>query len=311
MPMKGSVFVIGATGLVGDALLRALRRRQIPVAAATYHCHPSEDYRQLDIQDKAAVRAAIKELKPAVVALPAANPFVDYCQTHPAETRRVNVDGSLNVLAACAEIGARMVFFSSDYVFDGRRQSYGEDDPPSPLNEYGRQKAEVEAAVLSQKSGHVIIRTSGAYGWQWEPKNFVLQVLSRLKAGQSMKVACDIRYNPTSAENLAEISVDLAQTGAEGLFHVVGAERIIRYDFAKRVAHFFGLDESLLLPVPNSEFLSHTPRPKESALKTGKVQAAVKTPLMGIETGLSHMKAQHDEWLAYAKTRLPKPTPSI
>src|SRR5665213_1901366 len=199
--MSVKVMVIGGTGLVGNALVRAWTARGADVAAATYHCHASGGFLQLDMQDEARVRELLERHRPAVVAVPAANPFVDYCERHPAETRKVNVDGTLNVARACRDLGARMIFYSSDYVFDGAKGVYTEEDATCPINEYGRQKAEAERGVLAADPRNIVLRTSGAYGWQWEPKNFVLQIRAKLSAGQEMKVADDIRYNPTYVEN--------------------------------------------------------------------------------------------------------------
>lgn len=296
--------VIGGTGLVGNALVREWQRRGALVTAATYHCHPSPDFHRLDMQDEAAVRRMIKEAAPAVVAVPAANPHVDYCELHPQETRRVNVDGTLNVARAARDAGVPMIFFSSDYVFDGRKDVYTEEDAVCPINEYGRQKAETEAGVLAGSPRNIVVRTSGAYGWQWEPKNFVLQIKAKLSAGERMRVAQDLSYNPTAADNLAEIVAELAAAGARGIYHVVGAERIGRYDFARRVAETFGLDASLLEPVSSAEFRSPTPRPKSSSLSTGKVRALSRAQPWDVSEGLRRMKEAEPAWREYAK-RLP------
>lgn len=305
--MASKVLVVGGTGLVGNALVRAWTARGHETAAATYHCHPSPGFLRLDMQDEAAVRQVLERFRPQVVAVPAANPHVDYCETHPEETRKVNVLGTLNVARAARDAGARMVFYSSDYVFDGVKGEYTETDPPRPLNEYGRQKAETEAGVLAADPRNLVLRTSGAYGWQWEPKNFVLQVRTRLAAGQRMTVAGDLLYNPTYVENLAEVTADLVEAGAGGIFHAVGAEAVTRYDFAMLVAETWGLDGGLLESVPSARFSSPTPRPKQSSLRTDKIRKAAKTPLMGPSAGLAHMKGAEAAWRAYAKS-LPSPS---
>lgn len=304
--MGDKVLVVGGTGLVGNALVRAWARRGAAVSAATYHCHPSDSFRQLDMQDEAAVRRLVAGLRPSIVAVPAANPFVDYCELHPEETRRVNVAGTMNVARACAEVGARMIFFSSDYVFDGAKGMYREDDAVSPLSEYGRQKADAEAAVLKLSSRNLVVRTAGAYGWQWEPKNFVLQVLSRLSAKQAMKVASEIRYSPTYVENLAEVTVDLAAAGQSGVFHVVGADFLLRGEFARLVAGAFGLSESLIVPVSGADYDPPAKRPKQARLLTDKVLRAVATPLWGAAQGLAHMVSFQAEWRGYARAELPQ-----
>ena len=304
--MDGKVLVVGGTGLVGNALVRAWEAKGVPVSAATYHCHQSGGFLQLDMQDEAAVRRLLGQFRPAVVAVPAANPFVDYCELHPEETRRVNVDGTLNIARACRDLGARMIFYSSDYVFDGIKGVYTEEDAPCPINEYGRQKAEAEAGVLAADPRNLVLRTSGAYGWQWEPKNFVLQVRSRLSRGERMRVANDIRYNPTYVENLAEITVALVAKGAGGIFHAVGAEEIVRHEFAVKAAKAFGLDSSLIDAVPIAALHSPTPRPKESSLKTDKVRLVSGVAPIGVAEGLSRLLAMEPAWRAYAKT-LPDP----
>lgn len=305
--MRERILVIGATGLVGNALLRAVSQRKADIAGATSHREPGKGFEPLDITDARAVEKLLQRTRPGVVALPAANAHVDYCERHPEETRRVNVAGAYHVLGACRGVGARLVYFSSDYVFDGGQELYGEDDVRRPLNEYGRQKAEIEAAVLAADSRNLVIRTAGVFGWQRRPKNFVLQVISELSRGRSMKVACDVKYNPTYAENLAEITADLCERGCAGIFNVVGSDNVGRYEFARQAAEAFGLDVALLAPVPASAFNAPARRPKESGLRTDKVRAAAPTPLWGARQGLAHMVSFKAEWTEYAEKHLPSP----
>jgi dTDP-4-dehydrorhamnose reductase len=308
--MSERILVLGGTGLVGNALYRFWRAQKVEIKASIRQPHPAGGFLSLDMTEAAAVRDLLAEFQPSLVAVPAANPFVDDCERRPAETRRVNVDGTLNVARACAERGARMIFFSSDYVFDGLRGSYTEEDPVSPINEYGRQKAETERGVLAAGARNLVIRTSGVYGWQREPKNFVLQVRARLSTGQTMKVAADVSYNPTYAENLAAITAELAAAGASGIFHVVGAQRLARSEFAVRAARAFGLDEKLILPAASAEFAAIAPRPKESSLLVAKVRAAARVAPVGAEEGLRLMAAAEPAWREYAKTLPALPSPS-
>jgi dTDP-4-dehydrorhamnose reductase len=305
--MKGRLLVVGGTGLVGNALVRVWEGRGGEVTAATYHCHPGPGFRCLDMQDEPAVRSLLNELKPDFVSVPAANPFVDYCELHPQETRRTNVAGTINVARACAAASLPMVFYSSDYVFDGVKGSYLEEDPVGPVNEYGRQKAEVEGEVLRASPRNIVVRTAGAYGWQWEPKNFVLQILANLKAGKPLKAAGDIRFSPTYVENLADVVADLLEGGKAGLFHAVGADFMSRAQFARLTAETFGLDPALIEEVSSKDFSPPARRPKNASLVTEKVRRLVSTPLWGARQGLEHMKAFEGEWRAYAQRRLPAP----
>lgn len=295
------IAVIGATGLVGASLLKAWDRQGAMVVGTGRTPGDNSGLKPLDIQDVSAVAAFLVKTHPELVALPASNPHVDYCETHPEETRRVNVAGCLHVVNVCREIGARVVYFSSDYVFDGEKGDYVENDSPNPLSEYGRQKLEMEKAVLESDARSLIVRTSGVYGWHREPKNFVLQVLSRLSAGQPMKVADDVRYNPTCAENLAAVVVELAEKGHAGVYHVVGRDRVRRIDFARLAADIFGLDSGLISGVPSAVFAAPAPRPKESSLNTGKVRSAVSVTLAGARDGLELMKACDSEWRLFLR----------
>lgn len=306
--MSERILVLGGTGLVGNALYRFWRAKGAEIEAASRRRHEVGGFLTLDMTDPAAVEALLDARKPGLVAVPAANPFVDDCERRPVETRRVNVEGTLNVARACARRGARMIFFSSDYVFDGARGSYTEEDAVSPINEYGRQKADTERGVLAADARNLVIRTSGVYGWQWEPKNFVLQVRARLTAGQSMKVASDVSYNPTDAENLAEITASLAAAGKSGIFHAVGAQRLARSEFAVHAARAFGLDEKLIVPVSSAEFAAVAPRPKESSLRVDKLRAASRVAPVGADEGLRLMAAAEGAWREYAKTLPPLPT---
>lgn len=294
------ILVIGGTGLVGNALVRAWAACGHAVAAATYHCHPSEAFRQLDMQDERAVAELLEELRPGVVAIPAANPFVDHCEKNPAETRRLNVDGTLAAARRATALGARVIFFSSDYVFDGRKGLYKESDPVSPLSEYGRQKAEVEERLLALSPRHLVARTAGAFGWQWEPKNFVLQVKSRLERRERMKVVADVRYAPTYVEELASCVVELAARGEGGIFHAVGDETIGRFEFAEAVAAAWSLDAGLLERARSSDFPSAAPRPKESSLDISKLRKALGRTPCGAREGLRRMRAFEAEWRRYA-----------
>ncbi len=294
-PAKDSILVVGGTGLVGNALVRAWLRRGAKVAGATYHLRPSPFFRQLDMQDPGAVDRLVADIAPTLVAVPAANPYVDYCEQHPEETRRVKVTGTLNVARAATKAGARVVFFSSDYVFDGRQSSYKEEDRVNPLNEYGRQKAEVEEAVLALGPKNLVVRTSGAYGWQHEPKNFVLQVRKKLSQGQAVQ-AGSARYKPTNADNLADVVAELCARGKSGVYHVVGGERVVRADFARMIARTFGLPENLVEQSDEAEQARPAKRPAESSLDTSKAQAAAGCELWGAQKGLDEMKKSERDW---------------
>src|SRR5207247_3337017 len=137
--MSDRVLLIGAAGLVGHHVRAALAGRDV---IATYHRDPVDGGVPLDITDATAVRRIIAEAKPAAIVLAAADPYVEGAERDPSGTRRINVDAAATIRDAARD--ATLVVFSSEYVFDGTRLAYREDDAAAPLNEYGRQKVALE-----------------------------------------------------------------------------------------------------------------------------------------------------------------------
>src|SRR5208282_424129 len=142
------VEIIGATGLVGYSLWRELAKPEMKKkgweVSGSYFTHTEKGFNRLDMRSREAVESHFNQFKPEVVVITAANPFVDYCETHKEKTREVNVDATIQTAQSAAKRKAKVVFFSSEYVFSGREVPYDEKDGMNSLSEYGRQKAEVE-----------------------------------------------------------------------------------------------------------------------------------------------------------------------
>ena len=282
--------VIGGAGLVGSHIRRALSGREV---ALTYHQTAVAGGTPLDITDAAAVQHGVRATHPDVVILAAAEPYVERCEREPEATRRVNVEGTRNVASAAAEVGATLVVFSSEYVFDGKRGDYGEDDATRPLNEYGRHKVELEA-IARGSSDHVICRTSGVFGDEPARKNFVLQLVDALRAGRPFTVPSDQVITPTDVSSLAAAVVELIEGGHSGTFHICGPERMLRPAFAQRVVDAFGLDPAALRTVPTSELGLAAPRPLRAGLRDDKLRSVLGHGLRRVEEALSEL-ARHTQ----------------
>ena len=181
----------------------------------------------LDVSDASAVERAFATTRPDVAFLAVNVPGgVDRCEDHPDEAYDVNVAGTRHVAATAAQHGAALVYYSTDYVFDGKSGPYAEADTPSPVSVYGRTKLEAEQAVQTLAPRHLIVRTTAVYGWDRASRNFAMQVWERVGAGQSMRAPDDQLCNPTLAEFLAEASLRLVQLGVPGVVNVVGKDRL-------------------------------------------------------------------------------------
>ncbi len=283
--------VIGASGQVGEHLIRALSASGLD-AVGTYYSHAIPGLRELDVRDTGNVHALIEMIRPEVIYVPASLTNVDYCELHPEEAYAANVVGVRNVVAATNEVGARLVFFSSDYVFDGKSGSYREDDLPAPICEYGRQKVLAEQHVSLQARDYLIVRTAVVYGWERQGKNFVYRLTDALRCGRTIQAPIDQVGSPTYAPNLARAVVELALSDASGVYHVAGPEQVNRYDFARVAAEVFGLDSRLIQPVATSELGQAAARPLNAGLAVEKAAERLTVELSGYRDGLRAMAAQ-------------------
>lgn len=199
------VVVTGAGGQVGLALRPVLPEGRFLTRD------------QLDVTDAAAVR---RELNGADVVIHlAAMTNVDECERAPARAFEVNAEGTRNVAEASAGHGARLIYVSTDYVFDGTKTvAYGEDDPPAPLNEYGCSKVEGEGHVAAEPA-NLIVRSSWVYG---QGTNFIRTIVGAARRGAPLRVVDDQRGRPTSADELAAALAFLVASDESGVLHVTG-----------------------------------------------------------------------------------------
>ena len=251
-----SVLITGGDGQVGRAL-RAL----LPDADAPGHG-------ELDVTDARAVSAATKGV--AVLVHLAALTDVDHCEAEPAAAEHVNVDGTDNVVDAAETHGARIVFLSTDYVFDGSAQRpYREEDPTAPLNVYGRTKLMGEQLVTRVQDS-LIIRSSWIFG---EGRNFVGTMLRAGRDRESVRVVDDQRGLPTSAKAVAVAIVAALDTGVSGCLHVAGTGPVVSWaEFARAALERAG-SSTRVVPISTEEYRKDAqravaPRPAFSPLDT-------------------------------------------
>ena len=283
------VLVVGVSGFLGGYLAESLRAFRWAVTG-TYHSQPRPDGVKLDIRRPAELDRLCSEYSPDVVCLCAAEPNVDYCEQHPAETAAVNVEGTRNTALAASRIGARVVFFSSDYVFDGTSGPYQEPDPVAPLSEYGRQKVRSERLLQELVPDCLILRVTVLYGWESQGKNFFEHLLRTVSRGQTLRVPNDQIGSPTLVNNLAEIAAQLVTQGARGLYHIAGPDRMDRYSFALQVANVFELDASKIVGVPTSELKQAARRPLCAGIRADRVRKEISVKLVGVSEGLQWLK---------------------
>ena len=260
------VAVTGASGLVGRSLLRLLtadgRQEALGLTRA-----------ELEVTDRAAVERCLAMLRPQAVIHCAAYTDVDGAERLPARAMAVNAEGAEWVARAASSVGARVVYLSTDYVFDGEKESpYTEEDAPRPLSVYGRSKLEGEERVRAVSGGaSLVLRTGWLYG---AGKGFVDWARDRVRAGDSSRFVADQVGSPTWALELARAILRLVERQESGLFHFVNAGQASWLELAREVALLEGRAELPLQAMSLSELSRLAPRPRFSALAVSKYERA-------------------------------------
>lgn len=277
------LLVIGG-GLLGREV--ALTARDRFETTLTYNANPLDmegcKTYQMDITGNADL---ILSLRPDYIVLTAAMTNVDRCETDRESAWKVNALGPKKVATAAQAAGSRLIYVSTDYVFDGGQGMYLEDDPTNPINYYGESKLAGERSVQEICPGSVIARASVLYGWNPARPNFATWAIDEMRMGRRINIVTDQYNSPTLASSLAEMLLDVRDKS--GLFHACGRERISRYDFTVKVARTFGLDESLINPISSGQLSWKAKRPMDSSLDVSRISRFAKP--LSVEEGLRSM----------------------
>jgi dTDP-4-dehydrorhamnose reductase len=271
---KPRLLVVGASGYLGRYL--AARAGDAWNTAGTHltSAPPAGIVaRALDLRHRPAVRDLLLELRPAVV-LHAA-----YRRDDPS----VTVAGTDHLTNACATVGARLVFVSTDLVFDGRRGWYRESDPTGPLDAYGASKVEAERIVLAH--GGVVARTSLIYGFEPLDDGTRRLVVEPIRRGERPKLFVDEFRCPVFAPDLADALLELAAGDFQGLLHLAGPQRLSRYDFGLKLATALGLDAGRIKPSRIVD--SGLARPPDCSLHTGLARRILRTHLRSVDEAVA------------------------
>ena len=264
------ILVIGGSGMLGQQLVYFLKQQDFDVYA-TYFSEPiNEDgFYPLDITNKNDTECFVKEIKPDVVVLTAAFTNVDKCEQQKETAFSINVNGTANVANACEAVGAKMVYVSTDYVFNGEKGNYKETDRTDPIGYYGFTKLNGEKQVQNICSDYIIARTSVLYGIH--KPNFVTWMISELERNKPISIVTNQIISPTHTLDLSEQILALLREDANGVFHTAGGEIISRFDFAVQTAKLFDFDVALVTPTVMNEMNWLAQRPKDSSLNVSKI----------------------------------------
>ncbi|MCW4000725.1 MAG: dTDP-4-dehydrorhamnose reductase [Candidatus Bathyarchaeota archaeon] len=286
------LLITGASGLYGSKLAQLALARGFEVYSSDIQeLSVYGNFVRLNVADREQVLETIKKLKPDVVVHAASLTDVDKCEVDKALAWKVNVEGTKNVADACEETESFLFYVSTDYVFSGEKGCYVESDSPEPLNYYGLTKLEAEIIVYYLPNS-CVVRPSVIYGATPAAGkvNFALWLIESLRKGNRVKIVKDQWITPTLNTNLAEMTLEVVDRRLTGVYHLCGATRVSRLEFAQQIAEVFGLDKSLIDKVTTSQFNWMAQRPTDSSLDTSKAQRQLKCKPLPLAAALKQLK---------------------
>jgi dTDP-4-dehydrorhamnose reductase len=288
------VLITGASGLYGSKLSQIISKDCEVYSAYNKDPPICGTPIQFDISNKNQVEHAFKKVNPDVVVHAATLTNVDECETNKKLAWKTNVEGTRNTAEAAKAYSVFLFYMSTDYVFNGEKGNYTETDTPNPINYYGLTKLKAEELVKELLAESCIARPSVIYGAAPATGkiNFALWLINRLRRKEPAKVVVDQWNSPTLNTNLAEMTCEIIQRRITGVYHLSGATRISRYDFAKSIALTFSLDSDLIIPSESSDFSWAAKRPKNSSLNVEKAQSTLKNKPWSINQALLQLRRE-------------------
>jgi dTDP-4-dehydrorhamnose reductase len=280
------ILVIGGSGYLGMDFIRRYSDRHEIHGTYNENAPLGSNYHHLDISDGEATRELILKLEPEVTLLYAT---ADSKCNDEEFVKKINVEGTRNVLGGCCRADSRVISMSSDYIFDGCSGPYGVGDLPNPINMYGATKAEAEWSVMAYPA-NAILRTSVVYGGNETNRGFrlVSGLINKLRSGKEFTAFEDMYRTPTYVEDLSDLMLRMCESDFKGVAHVGSPELISVSDFAEQVCDIFDLDKRLLL---KDTFGDRDPSsPKRLGLRVQETQEQFDTQFKSTLEGLNAMK---------------------
>ncbi|MEI9476446.1 MAG: SDR family oxidoreductase [Deltaproteobacteria bacterium] len=292
------IIVTGASGLLGASLIRHLQETGREFVGLYHHFSLRAlgvNSFRINLMDHGQVKDLVTRLRPRWVIHCAAFTNVDWCEENSAEAYQMNTQVTRELARWTRQVGAGLLYVSTDSVFDGIRGDYGEEDQPAPLNVYARSKLAGEKAVQEEGDHTLTVRTN-IYGWNIQEKQSLAEwILERLETGQSFLSFTNVFFTPILVNDLSEILLGMIDRQLNGLYHVAGSQACSKYEFALELAELFGLEKDLVQAASLADSTLKAPRPRNTSLRSTKVSQALGRPMPDLKTGILRFKALRGE----------------
>lgn len=280
--MTTTVLLTGSNGFIGQKIaydLQAHPEIKLICTSFSENLLPSNRllFEKADLTNTFAVSKLFKNWKPDIVIHTAAQSQPELCETNQKMAYALNVTITHNLVNEIKKYGCHLVFFSTDFVFDGSKSPYTESDIPNPVSYYGRTKLEAEQLVAGLLDSWCIIRTIQVYGYLPTVKkvNLVLRVIHALMSGQQLQIVTDQWRTPTFVDDLSKATIELAIGMQKGIFHISGEQMMSVYEMAFKTATFFNLDSTLIKPVLITQLAEKAKRPITTGFDLCKLRSVI------------------------------------
>lgn len=275
--IKSRILVFGSNGMLGQRLIDYLSSQKVELLASSFEdfsYNKNVDYKQCDITDRNKTKNLIFEFCPDFIINAAAYTNVDKSETERETAWKVNVKAVEYMAESARILDSHIIHISSDYIFDGENGPYLENASPNPIGYYGRTKLASENVLKLYAVKNTIIRTNVLYGpTHFGRPDFVKWVIDSLKNKNQIRIVTDQINNPTFIDDLVKAIVRILEISKEGTFNIGGQEFLSRFDFTLRIADYFNLDKSLIIPILTKDLNQPARRPLKSGLITIKAQS--------------------------------------
>lgn len=257
------VFVAGASGLVGSNCMKHFTEQGWEVKGSYFSYEVPGTVFYNTLEPSHSDNFDILSYKPDIIVHCGALTHVDYCEANPEESYQKTVQSTKNLLDVAKKCGARFVYISTDYVFDGKEGPYREDAPVNPLSVYARHKLEAEQMALNEIPGTLVLRVTNVYGNEARGKNFVARIIEQCvnKQKLTLKLPYDQYASPANAWDIARAMYVLLRDNKQGIYHIGGTDYLNRVELALRVLQYFPDAEYDLIPISTEEMKQPAARP--------------------------------------------------
>jgi len=264
---KQKILVIGADGFLGKTLMKELLKQHDVIG--TYYKEKINDFIELDLNNHLLLEKTLNGVSPEIIVLAAAETNIDLYETN--NKISLNQISSANkIVKWCNKNNSLLVFFSTDFVFDGTNNNYKETDATNPISVYGKNKLDIEK-IIQKLENHLILRLSFLYGLPLSSDKFVGRTILKLLEGEKVSAVTDWKRNPTLTKDVAFVLISLIEKKQTGLFHVVGSSSVSPFEAALAIAKEFDVSSSLIKKIKGEELNLSAKRPLNSSLSISKL----------------------------------------